>query len=158
MKKKSKSQTTASPGKPVAPEYFEVVVSPEAERRPPTVSNVVGVSGTTDMINIDFFYVHPNRISRIEEYGGDASEGIRRGDTFYINTEPVSQIAIPLTTATELMLQVFKTIMFGMPRMQRELGNFDSRMKQIIELAAQISQASATAKVADVDTGESENG
>jgi len=120
------------------PESFDIIIDRELDSRPPVVSNYVVASGSSDLVTIDFFYMHPKRLQRIEEHGGSMEDGYLVDSTFQIESAPVAQVALPLTTAIELMLQVFRTVMFGMPHMKAQLDRISPRMAEIADYAAKI--------------------
>ncbi len=116
------------PGNADAPAYLDLIAPPETEDRAPTTANFVNVHGDGDVFSLDFFYMHPAKVSRIFEGETLGSEATRNGDTVVHRAEPVARISIPLTTATELVTELVERIGAGVPHLRGVLEDFGAKL------------------------------
>jgi hypothetical protein len=111
-----------------APAYLDLTAPPETEDQAPVAANFVNVSGDGDLFSLDFFYVHPAKVDRIFEGAALGDGATREGDTVVLRAKPVARIAIPLTTATELVTELVERIGSGVPHLRGVLEDFGSKL------------------------------
>jgi hypothetical protein len=111
-----------------APAFLDLVVPSESEDRAPITANFVNVYGEGDLFAMDFFYVHPGKVARIFEGAPLGEAGTRQGDTVLLKSDPVARVAIPLTTATELITELIQRIGTGVPHLRGVLEDFGVKL------------------------------
>lgn len=116
---------------PDAPAYLDLVPFAEGEDAPPTAANFVNVSGDGDAFALDFYYVHPAKVARIFEGASPGPGSVREGDTLSYPAAPVARLTIPLTTATELAIELIERIGEGVPNVQAVLRDFGARLHEL---------------------------
>lgn len=112
-------EMSAEPPPSQSPDPIGVRAPLETEDVPPTFTNLLYVEGTKDALTVNFFYMAPTKISRIlanpERYG-ERLDGILR-----VPSEPVARVALSMTTAAHMMVELYRAIVFSAPGLREEL-------------------------------------
>src|SRR4051812_34589888 len=87
--------------------YLAVKPPVEEEGVQPSVANYVNVSGTTDLMTLEFYYVSDHTYSRA--YRKVPGTGIEReGDRAVIRATPAARVAVPASVAADLVMQMIQ--------------------------------------------------
>ncbi len=139
-----------------APIIERVIVAPPAdvEATPPPVANLVTVTGNADMLTVEFFYVHPNRISRMgvssKKESDAALEPFEAGYT--LRSLPVARVALPISIAGQVIVRLMQSVISGMPAL---VSNFMGMKDEIEQAVAKAVATAEQARGAGADPGSS---
>jgi hypothetical protein len=136
----------------VFPEGLALRPPVEQEDTPPSYANQVRVYGGTDAVIIEFYYM--NHAKYFDAMRGvlTAPNTSRQGNMLQVRTVPVARVAIPLTSAADLITNVMSTVVGGAPTLQRLLSEWGERIAEL--LATVNSMAGQTGKPGSSQGGE----
>lgn len=117
------------------------------EDRPPLFVNTVVVTGGADAVVLTLYHVSPNTLTRVFRPGVSKWAHVEHGsDVTTVRTEPVARVAIPLTVALDTVIEMFATIIQGIPDIQAAAATMGERIAEIMV------QAQRMGKTGESDT------
>lgn len=95
----------------------------ESEDVPPTFANLIEVESNLDSVIVNLFYMPPAKISRILASTDPVKDGFgeKIGDVVRVPSEPVTRLALSMNTAANLIVELYRAIVFGSPGLRDEL-------------------------------------
>jgi hypothetical protein len=113
------------------PQFVEFVSTTAGEDVSPTCANFANVSGDGDMLAVDFFYIHPSRVQRIFNGQDPGPDAERDGDTVVVKRDPVARLAIPMTTAAELAIELLERLGEGAPNIREVIVELGGKLRAL---------------------------
>jgi hypothetical protein len=105
------------------PLRFVVGVPLESEDVLPTFANLIEVESNLDSVIVNLFYMSPAKISRILASTDPVKDGFgeKIGGVVRVASEPVTRLALSMNTAANLMVELYRAVVFGSPGLRNEL-------------------------------------
>ena len=114
----------------------------ESEDQQPVVANIVGVSGTPELLTVDFLFVHPDKLARVYSsnvaamsYGQEDHNGDIR-----IPSKPVARVSLPMHAALELMVSIFERVGLGIPSIMQNFHDYSQRLSSASEVIQEVAE------------------
>ena len=108
---------------------------PEIERLAPPLANQVRLYGTLDALVLNLYHVSRNLMLRAAD--GQPVEGMRlEGSNLHIESPPVARVAIPISTALELVGLIVRQLAQGGPLLQQQWEKLVARITEDLSRAS----------------------
>jgi hypothetical protein len=114
-------EMSAEPTPSQGPDPIAIRAPLETEDVPPTFSNIFYVEGSREALAVSFFYLAPTKISRILASPNPEQHGQRVDGVIRISSEPLARVAISMSNASALVLELYRAILFSAPSLRDEL-------------------------------------
>lgn len=114
-------EMSAEPTPSQDPDPIAVRSPLETEDVPPAFANLFYVEGSKDAMTVNFFYMSPTKISRILASANPEQFGRRLDGVIRIPSEPVARVALSMSNASNLMVELYRAIVFSTPSIRDEL-------------------------------------